>query len=397
MDNGYLKLWRKLENSKSYSRGAVSRALILTLLVKANWSQGYFHGMEVQPGQIATSIKALSAELNESETTVRRAVNLLQTDGMITVKNVANRFTLITLVNWERYQQGENRSGEPMADQWRAEKNQSETTAQQDVNLLQTEVKKHANKVADQDAPISSENSHGYCEPKITCGEPMADRRWTGGAPPARRWRAGGGPAEPIEEEKKKRNINTSPPEESLVNQDRACAREEPQGRGEASPLPSGMGNGEPPSGQSHEERGSQRAADPVDLSGPGMEFLELRDFYSREIRPEGPLDGFAEYKQLKAARDSTGASVFPGLFQILDDLAARKAAGVWNPGYEISLARYLKTRTWLAPIQARASPQVKSWQEREDEANFNAAMAAARAYDEAKAREKGMVQEKTA
>ena len=384
MDNGYLKLWRKLENSKSYSRGAVSRALILTLLVKANWSQGYFHGMEIQPGQIATSIKALSAELNESETTVRRAVNLLQTDGMITAKNVANRFTLITLVNWERYQQGENRSGEPTADSRCAEKNQSEMTAQQDVNLLQTEVKKHANKVADQYTPISSENSYGYCEPKMTCGEPMADRRWTGGEPMARRWRAGGGPAEPIEEEKKKRNINTSTPVESLVNQDRACAREEPQGRGEASPF-------------AERDSPGQRAADPVDLSGPGMEFLELREFYSREIRPEGPLDGFAEYKQLKAARDSMGASVFPGLSRILDDLAARKAAGVWNPGYEISLARYLKTRTWLAPIQARASPQVKSWQEREDEANFNAAMAAARAYDEAKAREKGVAQEKTA
>lgn len=188
----------------------------------------------------------------------------------------------------------------------------------------------------------------------------------------------------PKPEPEQEQEENTSPPVESLVNQDRACAREEPQGRGEALPF-------------AEQDTSGQRAADPVDLSGPGMEFLELREFYSREIRPEGPLDGFAEYKQLKAARDSMGASVFPGLSRILDDLAARKAAGVWNPGYEISLARYLKTRTWLAPIQARASPQVKSWQEREDEANFNAAMAAARAYDEAKAREKGMVQEKTA
>ena len=143
---------------------------------------------------------------------------------------------------------------------------------------------------------------------------------------------------------------NTSPPVESLVNQDRACAREEPQRRGEvASSVSPGTDRGEPP------ERESPPM--PVDFSGPGMEFLELREFYSREIRTEGPLDGFDEYKQLKAARDPTGTSVFPGLSRILDDLAARKAAGVWNPGYEIGLARYLKTRTWLAPIQARASP----------------------------------------
>lgn len=120
---------------------------------------------------------------------------------------------------------------------------------------------------------------------------------------------------------------NTSPPVESLVNQDRARSPER---------CSEGVG---------------------ADLSGPGLEFVELRDFYSREIRTEGPLDGFDEYKQLKAARDPTGTSVFPGLSRIMDDLAARKAAGVWNPGYEIGLARYLKTRTWLAPIQSRASP----------------------------------------
>lgn len=141
-----------------------------------------------------------------------------------------------------------------------------------------------------------------------------------------------------------KKRENTSPPVESLVNQDRACAREEPQRRGEALPF-------------AEQDTPGQRAVDPVDLSGPGMEFLELREFYTREVKPEGPLDGFDEYKQLKAARDPTGTSVFPGLSRILDDLAARKAAGVWNPGYEIGLARYLKTRTWLAPIQSRASP----------------------------------------
>lgn len=177
----------------------------------------------------------------------------------------------------------------------------------------------------------------------------------------------------------------TSSPVESLVNQDRARVREEPQGRGEASPFP-----GTEPEGREEPDQPREAAAlpTPVDLSGPGMEFLELREFYNREIRPEGPLDGFDEYKQLKAARDPTGASAFPGLSTLLDDLAARKAVGVWNPGYEIGLARYLRTRTWLAPIQARASPsQAKSWLEREDEANFNTFMAEAKAKQEARER----------
>ncbi|WP_165177496.1 hypothetical protein [Desulfovibrio sp. ZJ369] len=120
---------------------------------------------------------------------------------------------------------------------------------------------------------------------------------------------------------------NTSPPVESLVNQDRA-----------RSP-----------------ERGSEGVG--ADLSGPGLEFVELREFYNREMRAEGPLAGFAEYKQLKAARDMTGASLWPGNARLFDDLAARKEAGVWNRGFEIGLGRYLREKTWLAPIQSRASP----------------------------------------
>lgn len=87
------------------------------------------------------------------------------------------------------------------------------------------------------------------------------------------------------------------------------------------------------------------------------MEFLELREFCNRELRAEGPLAGFAEYRQLKAARDRTGASHWPGLGRIMADISARKAAGAWNPGFEISLARYLREKTWLAPVRSRASP----------------------------------------
>ena len=44
---GYFKVWRKIEDSKSWSRGALYRGLMITLLQKANWKQGYFHGQEI--------------------------------------------------------------------------------------------------------------------------------------------------------------------------------------------------------------------------------------------------------------------------------------------------------------------------------------------------------------
>lgn len=79
----------------------------------------------------------------------------------------------------------------------------------------------------------------------------------------------------------------------------------------------------------------------------PGIEFVELRQAYN-DIRPEGPLDGFSEYKALKHTR------LYPGNDKLICDFLQRKASGVWNPGYEIGLARYLKTRAWEAPIVPR-------------------------------------------
>ena len=136
-----------------------------------------------------------------------------------------------------------------------------------------------------------------------------------------------------------KKNINTyTPPVDYPVNEDPARSPERPTGGdGERPPVPDGD-------------------APAVDLDGPGLEFVELRDAYNA-VRPEGPLAGFPEYKQLKAARDRTGRSRYPGNARLIDDFTRRKDAGFWNPGYALGLAQYLKTRLWEQPVKARAAP----------------------------------------
>ena len=113
----------------------------------------------------------------------------------------------------------------------------------------------------------------------------------------------------------------------------------------------------------------------------PSIDFLELRQFWNEHFRPEGPLAGFAEYKQLRAAR------AYPGDSRIYADLQARIDCQFWNQGFAPSLAKYLRERTWRTPPKARAAPEQKSWQEREDEGNFNAFIAAAKAKEAARAR----------
>lgn len=113
----------------------------------------------------------------------------------------------------------------------------------------------------------------------------------------------------------------------------------------------------------------------------PSIDFLELRQFWNEHFRPEGPLAGFGEYKQLRAAR------AYPGDSRIYADLQARIDCQFWNQGFAISLARYLRERTWETPPKARAAPEQKSWLEREDEGNFNAFMAAAKQNEAARKR----------
>lgn len=114
MERGYFKVWRKIEDSQSYNRSSIHRALLLTIFVKANWKGGFFCGRDIAPGQIATSIKSLAEELREPRTNITRALRDIEKDGVIKIENVANRWSLITLVNWQSYQAKEEKSGRPV-------------------------------------------------------------------------------------------------------------------------------------------------------------------------------------------------------------------------------------------------------------------------------------------
>ena len=89
------------------------RALWCTLLLKANWKQGFFAGCTVEPGQLATSGQLLASELNISRTTLLRALSDLEKDGLLKSENVDNRFTLISIVSWHTYQENPKESGQP--------------------------------------------------------------------------------------------------------------------------------------------------------------------------------------------------------------------------------------------------------------------------------------------
>ncbi len=130
MSNGWFCVWRKIEEDQTWSRGLEYRGLMITILQKTNWKAGYFLGNKIEPGQFATSASNLADELEISRQKCQRMLKKVEDDGFIKVENVSNRFTKITVVNWERYQSA-GKVGEQQVSNQRATGEQPAGTIEQ--------------------------------------------------------------------------------------------------------------------------------------------------------------------------------------------------------------------------------------------------------------------------
>jgi len=118
MNRGYIKFWRKAESSVSWTRGLEHRGMMITILERAAWKQCFEFGLQVQPGEFFVKVVAWAETLGMSTTSVRRILQNLVEDGFISISNMANRFTKITVLNWHIYQQDKEAS-------WRADGEQA--------------------------------------------------------------------------------------------------------------------------------------------------------------------------------------------------------------------------------------------------------------------------------
>lgn len=100
--NGYIKLHRKMLDWGWYQNQNV-KDLFIHLLLIANFKESQFEDMTIYPGQIITSINSLSKGTKLSTRNVRTALEKLEKSKILT-KQVTNRFTIITIENWELYQ-----------------------------------------------------------------------------------------------------------------------------------------------------------------------------------------------------------------------------------------------------------------------------------------------------
>ena len=101
-EQGFIVLYRQLLEWKYfYSPHALK--LWIYLLLRANWKPGYFLGVEIPRGSLATSIRRLAADTDMDTNTVRKWLKRFEKEGMILIKTT-HRFTHIFISNYADFQ-----------------------------------------------------------------------------------------------------------------------------------------------------------------------------------------------------------------------------------------------------------------------------------------------------
>lgn len=106
--NGFIKIHRKLVKWGWYTDNVV-KGVFLHLLLTANYEPTEWQGRTLKSGQLITSRKRLAQDLDFTEQQIRTALLKLKSTNEITIETT-NKYTLITVVNWDEYQFSGNNS-----------------------------------------------------------------------------------------------------------------------------------------------------------------------------------------------------------------------------------------------------------------------------------------------
>ena len=105
MNIGWVKLHRQFKDWEWYNKSEMVH-LFIHCLIKSNFKDASFQGIECKKGSFITSLKHLSDETNISIQTIRTCLKKLQSTKEIDVKST-NKLTQITICNYDSYQQEE--------------------------------------------------------------------------------------------------------------------------------------------------------------------------------------------------------------------------------------------------------------------------------------------------
>lgn len=102
INGNWVKLFSKFMNWEWY-KDSNTKDLFIHCLLKANWKDGRFEGVEIKRGSFVTSLKSLSEELGMTIQEIRTSLKHLISTNELTSKST-NKYRIITIVNYEMYQ-----------------------------------------------------------------------------------------------------------------------------------------------------------------------------------------------------------------------------------------------------------------------------------------------------
>lgn len=127
--NGYIKLYRKLLDNPVVCKDSDHLAVWIYLLLNATHQKQkmIFEGKVIvlQPGQLITGRKSISAKIHVSESKVQRVLKMLESEQQIE-QQTTPRNRLITIVAWTDYQESERQTEQQL--------NNNRTTTEQQLN-----------------------------------------------------------------------------------------------------------------------------------------------------------------------------------------------------------------------------------------------------------------------
>lgn len=98
----FIKLDRKILNWEWY-QDINTKTVFLHLLLKASYKPMRYRGIDLEAGQLITTLGELASETGLSQMQIRTALTHLESTNEI-IKKATNRFSLITIVKWADYQ-----------------------------------------------------------------------------------------------------------------------------------------------------------------------------------------------------------------------------------------------------------------------------------------------------
>ncbi len=102
-DGGFISLWRKINEWEWYEDDSVFK-IYIGLICLANYKDGQWKGIPIKRGSFVTSTEKLCNYFRKNKNTVLRCLKCLSDTGEIRNEVVPNKYRVITIVNYDKYQ-----------------------------------------------------------------------------------------------------------------------------------------------------------------------------------------------------------------------------------------------------------------------------------------------------